>query len=118
MQNAEGDSVSAQSDDRNSVFGLIVVELVSLVEHVEASMKRIDSAIAMEPCFSHQEVAANFVVLDDVTPCYQNARATLKTCNASLEVTLHLLLDNQTSQPGTGRSAVCESPAIRLVGRG
>jgi hypothetical protein len=117
MHNAEGGSVSARSNDRNSVFGLIVSEIVSLVENVKASIKRIDSAIAMEPSHGHQEGAADFVVLDDVTPCYQNARATLNACGANLEVTLHLLHDNETSQPGGGRSAVCESPAIRLVDR-
>jgi hypothetical protein len=52
MQNAEGGGVSARSDDRNDGNGSIVSELVSLIEHARASMKLIESAIAMEPPLS------------------------------------------------------------------
>src|SRR5229473_3322770 len=46
MQSAEGGGFSAQSDDRNDGEGS---ELVFLIEHIRASMKLIESAIAMEP---------------------------------------------------------------------
>jgi len=96
--------VSVRSDDRNDGDASIVLELVSLIEHVRASMKLIESAIAMEPALGDAGVSANIVVLHDVTPRYQNARAALNTCN-SLEVILHLLRDTKPSQHGTNESA-------------
>ena len=123
MQSAEGGGFSARSDDRNGGEGSIVSELVSLIEHVRASMKLIESAIAMEPAFGDPGTSANVVVLDDVTPRYQNARAALNTCNSSLEVTLHLPLDSGTSQLGTDEAAesgfpVSSSSWLRLNGAG
>jgi hypothetical protein len=115
MQSETG-GVSARSDDRNDGDAPIVSELVSLIEHVRASMKLIESAIAMEPALSDPEVSANVVVLDDVTPRYQNAGAALKTCNTSLEVTLHLLRDSKTSPHGTNESAAYQLRSARLVG--
>jgi hypothetical protein len=117
MQNAEGGSVSARSDDRNDGDGSIVSELVSLIQHVRASMKLIESAIAMEPSLSNPGTSANVVVLDDITPRYQNARAALNTCNTNLEVTLHLLRDTKTSQHGTNESAAYNLRSARLIGR-
>jgi hypothetical protein len=117
MQNAEGGSVSARSNDRYDGVGSIVLDIVSLIEHVQASMKLIESAIAIEAPLSHQEIAANVVVLDDVTPRYLSARAALNTCSASLEVTLHLLLDSRASQYGTGEAAAYDLRSARLIGR-
>jgi hypothetical protein len=116
MQNAEGGSVSARSSDRYDGVGSIVSDIVSLIQHVQASSKLIESAIAIEASLSHQEIAANVVVLDDVTPRYLNARAALNTCNTSLEVTLHLLLDSRTSQRGTD-GAADGLRSVRLIGR-
>ena len=113
MQRA-ADGVSARSGDRNDGDASIVMELVTLIEHVRASTKLIKSAIAMEPALG---VSANIVVLDDVTPRYQNARAALNTCSTSLEVTLHLLRDTKPSQHGTNESAVYNLRSARLVGR-
>jgi hypothetical protein len=117
MQSAKGGGVSARSDDRNDGDRSIVSELVSLIEHVQASMKLIESAIAMEPALSDPGTFDNVVVLDDVTPRYQNARAALKTCNTGLEVTLHLLRDSKTSPHGTNESAAYQLRSGRLVGR-
>ena len=102
---SETRGVSARSDDRNDGDRSIVSELVSLIEHVRASMKLIESAIAMEPALSDPGTFDNIVVLDDVTPRYQNARAALNKCSTSLEVTLHLLRDTKPSQHGTNESA-------------
>jgi hypothetical protein len=115
MQSETG-GVSVRSDDRNDGDAPIVSELVSLIEHVRASML-IESAIAMEPALSDSGTSDNVVVLDDVTPRYQNARAALKTCNTSLEVTLHLLRDSKTSPHGTNESAAYQLRSGRLVGR-
>src|SRR6266852_7645956 len=67
MQSAEGGGVSARSDDRNDGDRSIVSELVSLIEHIRASMKLIESAIAMEPALSDPGTSDNVVVLDNVT---------------------------------------------------
>jgi hypothetical protein len=47
---------------------------------------------------------------------YPNARDGLNTCNASLEVTLHLLLDSRTSEHGTDEAAEYDLRSARLVG--
>ena len=117
MRSAEGGGFSARSDDRNDGEDSIVSELVSLIEHVRASMKLIESAIAMEPAISDPGSSAKVVVLDDLTPRYQNARAALNTCNTRLEVTLHLLRDAKRSRHGTNESAAYELRSARLVGR-
>jgi hypothetical protein len=117
MQNAEGGSVSARSSDRYDGVGSIVLDIVSLIERVQASMKLIESAIAIEAPLSHLEIAANIVVLDDVTPRYLNVRTALNTCNTSLVVTLHLLLDSKASQHGTGEAAAYDLRSLRLIGR-
>jgi len=59
MQSAEGSGFSARSDDRNDGEGSIVSELVSLIEHVRASMKLIESATAMEPAPGDPGTSAN-----------------------------------------------------------
>lgn len=104
MQNAEGGSVSAQSDDRYDGLGSIVLDIVSLIERVQASTRLVESAI--ESPLGHQEIAANVV----------NARAALNACNASLEVTLHLLLDSKRSKNGTDKAAEYDLRSARLVG--
>ena len=60
MQSAEGGGFSARSDDRNDGEGSIVSELVSLIEHIRASMKLIESAIAMEPALGDPGTSANW----------------------------------------------------------
>jgi hypothetical protein len=116
MQNAEGSSVSARSNDRYDGSGSIVLDVESLIERVQASTGLVESAIAIESPLGHHEIAANVVVLDDVTPRYLNARAALNTCRASLEVPLHLLLDSGTSQHGTDEAAEYDRRSARLVG--
>jgi hypothetical protein len=59
MRSAEGGGFSARSDDRNDGEGSIVSELVSLIEHVRASMKLIESATAMEPAPGDPATSAN-----------------------------------------------------------
>jgi hypothetical protein len=117
MQSAEGGGFSARSDNRNHGEDSIVSELASLIEHVRASMSLIESAIAMEPALSDSGTSTNVVVLDDLTPRYQNARAALNTCNTSFEVTLHLPRDTKRSPHGTNESAAYELRSARLIGR-
>jgi hypothetical protein len=98
MQNAEGGDASFQFDDLNYGYCSIVSDLVSLIEHVRASIKLIESAIVRESPPGDPEGAANIIVLDDVTPRYVTAGAALNTCKAGLGVALHVLLDTKTSQ--------------------
>jgi hypothetical protein len=103
MRNASG-GTSTLSDGRNDSRRAIEADLVSLIERVQASIKLIEAAIAREPPIGNQQVAADVVVLDDVTPCYAEANAALNACEASLGTALHLLRDTWTVKHGTGEA--------------
>jgi hypothetical protein len=103
----------ARIDGRNDSYGAIVSDLMSLIEQVQACMKLVETAIASEASAGNQEVAADVVVLDDVTPRYARANTTLNSCNAGLNMALHFLRDTGTSEGGTGGSA--EAGRLRLV---
>jgi hypothetical protein len=98
MQNAAGGGASDQFDTRNDSPRAIVSDLVSLIEHVQASIKLIEQAIVRESRLGSQEVDANVIVLDDVTPRYESANAALNRCSAGLGVALHFLRDAETSK--------------------
>jgi hypothetical protein len=117
MQNAEGGDASFQFDDQNYGYRLIVSDLVSLIEHVQASIKLIESAIDRESPAGDLEGAANIIVLDDVTPRYVRAGAALTTCHAGLGAALHALLDAKTSQDETNGHAGYERRAVQTEGR-
>lgn len=98
MQRTDGGGTSVQSDFRTDGHQSIVSELMSLIEHVEASMKLLEAAIARELVPGDQDVGANVVVLDDVTPRYVKAKTALNACTAGLGVALHFLLDTRTAK--------------------
>jgi hypothetical protein len=100
MQNA-ADHASTQPGDPSDNTTAILSNLGSLVEQVGAMMKLIESAIASEASTGDADVAANIVVLDDVTPRYVGANAALSTCNAGLGVALHLVHDIRNSRQKT-----------------
>jgi hypothetical protein len=118
MQNAAGGGASVQSGARHDTYRAIVSDLKSLIEHVQASMRQIEFAIAGEAPPGNQEVAGNFVVLDDVTPRYAKANAALRACNAGLGTALHFLLDAKTSKQPTNESGGRYRGPVRLTGRG
>ncbi len=93
MRNAS-DGTSTLSDGRNGSCRVIEMDLVSLIERVQASMRLIEAVMARELSFGNQQVAANIVVLDDVTPCCAEANAALNACQASLGTALHFLRDS------------------------
>jgi len=103
MQNATagGPSMSAQELPR-----AIISDLMSLIAQVRTSMALIEAAIPDETPPGYQEIGSNVVVLDDVTPRYESARAALKICEAQLGATLRLVLDTRTPQPGTVAAGV------------
>jgi hypothetical protein len=81
---------------------------MSLIGHIQASMKLVESAIASEALADNGEIAANVVVLDDITPRYVRANAALTACNAGLGAALQVLLDAGPSRHGAEGADACE----------
>ena len=111
MQNAIGDGIESGPDGQNESYLSVVSDLVSLIEHVQASLRLIEQTMVGETSPCGQENAANVIVLDDVSPRYIKAAAALKACDANLGVALRSLLDSRTPRRGT--SAYAEvTPAL------
>jgi hypothetical protein len=108
MQNAADSDATAQ----NHGYGPIVSDLLALIEHVQASLQLIEAAIGREAPSGNQEVAANIIILDDVTPRYAKAKAALSACSAGLGVAVHFLLESRPSKDGAD-----DRRPVRLVGR-
>jgi hypothetical protein len=116
MQTAADGGISSPSDVRNDGHHSIASELVSLIEHVQASMKLLEAAIARESAPDDLEAAAgNLFVLDDVMPRYVKASAALSACNAGLGVALHYLLDARAARHGASEFAANVRAPPRLV---
>jgi len=77
-------------------FGAIVSDLISLVEHVQASIHLIEGAIVWETSLGDGD-AGNVIVLDDVTPQYLKAGHALHVCSANLETALRSLVETRMS---------------------
>jgi hypothetical protein len=101
MQNAAGDGIESGTDGQNDSYRSVVSDLVSLIEHVQASLRLIEQTMVRETSPGSQENAANVIVLDDVSPRYVKATAALKACDANLGIALHSLLDSRTPRRGT-----------------
>ena len=117
MRAAAGSGASSQSGDRNDGHHSIVSELVSLIEHVQASMKLLEAAIAREAAPGNQEASGNVFVLDDVTPRYAKASAALNACDAGLGVALHYLLDARSTINGPGEFVANDRRPVRHIYR-
>jgi hypothetical protein len=89
-----------QPVSRNDDYVAVVSNLMSLVGHIQASMKMLETAIARELPAGDPEAYENVFVLDDVTPCYVKANAALHACEAGLGAALHCMLDTETSEYG------------------
>lgn len=98
MQNTAADGVELapqhQNDDQNDAYRMVVSDLVSLIEHVQTSLRLIERTIAREQSLDDQASSAEVIVLDDVSPRYLKAAAALQTCDANLGAALHSLLDS------------------------
>ena len=68
MQNAACGGIAIEPEHRNDAYRSVVSDLVSLIDHVQASLMLIETAIAREISVGSPEISANFFVLDDVTP--------------------------------------------------
>ena len=115
MQNAADGGIAIEPEDRNDAYRSVVSDLVSLIDHVQASLTLIESAIAREISVGNQETSANVIVLDDVTPPYVSSTAALKACDANLAVALHSLLNSKASTHGNCGYAITAS-ALSVVG--
>ena len=121
MQNAADGGIVIEPEDRNDAYNSVVSDLVSLIDHVQASLTLIESTIARETSGGSAEISANVIVLDDVTPPYMRATAALRACDANLAIALHSLLDSKASTDfktsTLGISDYSErSPALSIVG--
>ena len=113
MQLPAGDTIEIGPDGQNDSYRSVVSDLVSLIEHVQASLRLIEQTMIRETSPGGQEYAANVVVLDDVSPRYVKAAAALNACDANLGIALHVLLDSRT--PGRGTGAYAEiMPALSI----
>jgi hypothetical protein len=86
-----GNSLATASCDHD--FSSSVSDLISLIGHVQSSIKLVESAIVRESSHGDQDNDGNVVVLDDVTPCYAEANSAPIACNVSLSTVLKSLLD-------------------------
>ena len=111
MQNAAADSVELGLHDRNDAHLAVVSDRVSLIEHVQTSLRLIERAIAAEISFGGQESSANIIVLDDVSPRYMKATAALQVCDAHPGVALHSLTDSRNIH-----AYAANAPALSAVG--
>jgi hypothetical protein len=89
MQNAT--SNDSCSTIRNESCHSVVANLVTLMEHLNVSRKMLELAIIRETTEANPDMDEDFVVLDDITPCYLSANTALSACNATLAVALHVL---------------------------
>jgi hypothetical protein len=101
MQSGTDSGTPAQSDDRDAIYHAVVADLASLIERIQASLAMIEAAVAGEASAAVAEMAANVVVLDDVTPRYLKAGAALKACDAGLGVALHFLSETEPGMHDT-----------------
>jgi hypothetical protein len=93
-----------QADGQNDTYLSVVSNLMSLIEHIQASMQMLELAIAREVPAVDPEIYDNVILLDDVTPCYLEANAALQSCKAVLGAAVQSLLAGK--KPGDGADGV------------
>jgi hypothetical protein len=88
----------------------IASDLVSLISHVQTSIKLVETAIAGELAPGIQE-PTNIIVLDDITPRYLTTHALLNTCDKGLGAALQCPGDASSGPPTGTRSP----PVLSIV---
>lgn len=114
MQNAAmGCESVVKSGDRDETYRSVVTDLAGLLEQIHASLELVEQAIAVEASAGKEDIGTDVVVLDDVTPGYVKAGASLRACEASLGLALHLLREPLTTGGGAaaGDARAMHSPA-------
>ena len=117
MQNAAG--VAQAPHDQNDAYRAVVSDLVSLVEHVQNSLRLIERMIARETSAEtspetspgSSESSTNVIVLDDVSPRYMKAAAAVQACDVNLGIALRSLLDSGDNDP-----CASSPPALAVIG--
>ena len=88
---------------------------MSLVEHVQKSLRLIEQTIARETSLEmtpgSPESSTNIIVLDDISPRYIKADAALQACDVNLGIALRSLLDSSDSD-----SCAASLPALPVIG--
>lgn len=111
MQNAAGDGVAQAPHDQNAAYRAVVSDLVSLVVHVQNSLRLIEQTIARETAPGNPESSINLIVLDDVSPRYVKAAAALQACDVNLDIALRSLRES-----GDGDPCAASLPALSIIG--
>jgi hypothetical protein len=83
--------IEAGEDPAASLM-FIVADMMSLIIHVQASARLIETELQRDCGGDDANETADVVILDDVTPCYAAASETLSACNVSLDAALQSLL--------------------------
>jgi hypothetical protein len=97
MRHGADSGDSALPEHHGDSFGSIASELAALLDHVQGSIKAIETVIARDASSESPDHVDNVIVLDDVTPRYAKASAALDVCNVSLDAAPQFLLDAKTS---------------------
>ena len=87
MQNAAGYGVAQASLGQDDVYRAVVSDLVSLIEHIQSSLRMIERTIARET--SPETSPGNpksSIVLGDVSPRYMKTAAALQACDVNLGI--------------------------------
>ena len=128
MRNAAGDGVAQAPHDQTTAHRAVVSDLVSLVEHVQNSLRLIEQTIAKETSAETSaetspeatpgspESSTNIIVLDDVSPRYMKSAAALQACDVNLGIALHSLLDCAIALPAPQASRRSRSSGRRAGG--
>ena len=115
MQNAAGYGVAQASLGQDDVYRAVVSDLVSLIEHVQNSLRLIEQTIARETSLEmtpgSPQSSTNIIVLDDISPRYIKADAALQACDVNLGTALRSLLDSRESE-----SCAASLPAPAAIG--
>jgi hypothetical protein len=121
MQNAAG--VAQAPHDRDDAYRAVVSDLVSLVAHVQNSLRLIEQTIARETSAEtltetsaeasprSPESSTDIIVLDDVSPRYMKAVAALQACDVNLGIALRSLRESGDSGP-----CASSPPALSVIG--
>ena len=91
MQHTAGGRLPFPLSDQRDKHDPLIKELSALAVRVQAITDAIDVAIASELAANDPDNVSEFVVLDDVTPCYLKANSALRTCNTQLAEALQFL---------------------------
>jgi hypothetical protein len=119
MQNAAVDGAAPAPQNQNDACRAVVSDLVSLVEHVQNSLRLVEQMIARETSLETSaetspatpESSTNIIVLDDVSPRYMRTGAALQACHVNPGIALRSLPDASDSDP-----CAASLPAHSVIG--